>query len=102
MSRFMLSCSLLVALSSAALANPLGTSPSGSRVPPREAGREREADAATVGSWHSENPTAPSFAKPPVSSEVSDPPPAQLRIAPHRAVDRGAVRAALIHARAVN
>ena len=65
MSRFMLSCSLLLALSSVALADR----------------------------------AAPSFAKPP--SDVYEPS-AALRVAPRRVLDRAAVRAALIQARATN
>ncbi len=37
------------------LVNPSGPSPNGSRVPPREAGRVREADSVAEGDWHDEN-----------------------------------------------
>jgi len=69
MSRFLLSCSLLIALSSVATADRI----------------------------------APSFAKPPVAvASIAPTEPAELRIDPHSALDRTAVRTALIRARATN
>ena len=78
MSRFMLSCSLLVALSSIALAD---------RVAP---------------TFAKPPPAAPAAATTAVAPSDVYEPAAQLRIAPHRVLDRAAFRSALIQARATN